>query len=53
MYSHFYPKVFYFATTQKKIFESGATLIIFKEEINGIIKIVKSFGDSGLLIEGK
>ena len=38
------------AAIQKKIFESGTTaLIISNEELNNIMKIVKSFEGSGLL----
>ena len=38
------------ATIQKKMFGSGTTLIIYNEEMNGVMKIVKSVEDSGLLI---
>ena len=37
---------------QKKISDSGTTLVFPNEEIDDIIKIVKSFNDSGLLIKG-
>ena len=41
------------AIIHKKIFGSGVTtLIISNEEMNGIIKIVKSLEESGLLIKG-
>ena len=41
------------AAIHKKIFGSGiTTLIILNEEINDIMKIVKSFEESGLLIKG-
>ena len=41
------------AVIHKKIFGSGfATLIISNEEINDIVKIVKSLEESGLLIKG-
>ena len=41
------------AAIHKKMFGSGfTTLIISNEEINGIIKIVKSLEESGLLIKG-
>ena len=41
------------AAIHKKIFGSGiTTLIILNEEINDIMKIVKSFEESGLLITG-
>ena len=49
------------ATIHKKIFGSGhlfdlalhtRTLIILNEEINDVIKIVKSLEESGLLIKG-
>ena len=36
---------------QKKTFRSGTTLIIFHEEMNDIIKIVKYLEDSGLLMK--
>ena len=36
----------------KKIFGSGVTTLISKEEINYIMKIVKSLEGSGLLIKG-
>ena len=37
----------------KKRFESGTTiLIIFNEEINDIMKIIKSLQESSLLIKG-
>ena len=40
------------AAIQKKLFRSGtATLIISNEEINGIMKIVKSLGESDLLVK--
>ena len=40
-------------TIHKKMFGSDATtLIIFNEEMNDIMKIVKSFEESGLLIKG-
>ena len=35
----------------KKYFGLGTTLIIFDEEVNDIMKILKSFKDSGLLIK--
>ena len=35
----------------KKYFGLGITLIIFDEEVNDIMKILKSFKDSGLLIK--
>ena len=38
------------ATIQKKMFGSGTTLIIYNEEMNGVMKVVKSVEDSGLLI---
>ena len=37
---------------QKKISDSGTTLVFPNEETDDIIKIVKSFNDSGLLIKG-
>ena len=41
------------ATIQKKIFElSLTTLIISKEEINYVMKMIKSFEYAGLLIKG-
>ena len=41
------------AAIQKKIFGSGmTTLIISNEEMNDIVKIVKSLKESGLLIKG-
>ena len=41
------------AAIQKKIFVSGTTaLIISEEEMDDIIKIVKSYEESGLLING-
>ena len=40
------------AAIHKKIFGSGITLIISSEEINDIMKIVKSLEVSGLLIKG-
>ena len=41
------------AAIQKKIFGSGTTTLIFSnEELNDIIKIIKSLKDSGLLIRG-
>ena len=41
------------AIIHKKIFGSGVTtLIISNEEMNGVIKIVKSLEESGLLIKG-
>ena len=41
------------AAIQKKIYRSGTTaLIISNEEMEHIIKIVKSFEESGLLIKG-
>ena len=41
------------AAIQRKIFCSGiTTLIILSKELNAIIKIIKSFEDSGLLIKG-
>ena len=40
------------ATIQKKIFESGmTTLIITNEEMNDIMKILKSLEESGVLIK--
>ena len=36
----------------KKMFESGITTIISNEEMNDIMKIVKSLEESGLLIKG-
>ena len=39
------------AATQKKIFESG-TVIISNEEMEDIMKIVKSLVESGLLLKG-
>ena len=36
---------------QKKISDSGTTLVFPNEETDDIIKIVKSFNDSGLLIK--
>ena len=35
----------------KKYFGLGTTLIIFDEEVNDIMKILKSLKDSGLLIK--
>ena len=41
------------ASNHKKMFGSGATtLIISNEEMNDVMKIVKSFEESGLLIKG-
>ena len=41
------------AAIDKKMFEPGVTkLIILNEEMNNIIKIVKSLEESGLLIKG-
>ena len=41
------------AAIHKKMFGSGTTtLIISNEEMNNIMKIVKSFEESGLLIKG-
>ena len=41
------------AAVQKKIYGSGATaLIILNEEMEDIMKIVKSLQESGLLIKG-
>ena len=41
------------AAIHKKMFESGiATLIISNEEINDIMKVVKSYEESVLLIKG-
>ena len=41
------------AATYRKIFQSGrATLIIFNEEMNDIIKLVNSLQKSDLLIKG-
>ena len=41
------------AAVHKKIFGSGpATLIISNEEMNGVMKIIKSVEESGLLIKG-
>ena len=41
------------AAIQKKIFGSGmTTLIISNEEMNDVMKIVKSLEDSGLFIKG-
>ena len=41
------------AASQKKIFGSGMTkLIISNEEMNDVMKIVKSLEESGLLIKG-
>ena len=41
------------AAINKKIFGSGtATLIISNEEVNDILKIAKSFKDSGILLKG-
>ena len=39
------------ANIQKKIFGLGTTLIFLNEDLNEIKKIIKSFEDSGLLIE--
>ena len=39
------------ANIQKKIFGLGTTLIFLNEVLNEIKKIIKSFEDSGLLIE--
>ena len=38
------------ATIQKKMFGSGTTLMIYDEEMNGIMKVVKSVEDSDLLL---
>ena len=41
------------AAIQKKIFGSGmTTLIISNEEMNDVMKIVKSLEDSGLFVKG-
>ena len=40
------------AAVHKKMFGSGFTTIIFNEEINDVMKIVKSLEESGLLIKG-
>ena len=41
------------AAIHKKMFGSGTTtLVIFNEEMNNIMKIIKSFEESGLLIKG-
>ena len=40
------------AAIHKEIFKSGTTLIISNEEMNDIMKIVKSLEESGLLIKG-
>ena len=40
------------ATYQKKVGSGAATLIVLNEEINDIIKIVKSIEESGLLMKG-
>ena len=41
------------AAIHKKMFGSGnTTLIISNDEMNDIMKIVKSLGESGLLIQG-
>ena len=41
------------AANHKKLFGSGnTTLIIFNEEMNDIMKIIKSLKESGLLIQG-
>ena len=41
------------ASIHKKMFGSGIkTLIIFNEEMNDIMKVVKSLDESGLLIKG-
>ena len=41
------------AAIQKKMFGSGTTtLIISNEQMNDIMKIIKSFEESGLLIKG-
>ena len=39
------------ANIQKKILGLGTTLIFLNEDLNEIKKIIKSFEDSGLLIE--
>ena len=40
------------AAIHKKMFESGTmTLIIFNEEMNDVVKIVKSLEESGLLLK--
>ena len=39
------------ATIQKKIYGSGITLIISNEDMEDIMKIVKSLEESGLLIK--
>ena len=41
------------AAIQKKVFGLGmATLVFSNEDLNDIMKIVKSFEESGLLIKG-
>ena len=41
------------AAIHKKMFGSGMTLlIILNEEMNGIMRIIKSLEESGLLIKG-
>ena len=37
-------------TIQNKVFGSGTTLIIYDEEMDGVMKVVQSVEDSGLLI---
>ena len=40
------------ATIHKKIFgSSNTTLIIFNKDMNDVMKIIKSLGESGLLIK--
>ena len=39
------------AAIQKKIFDSGTTLVFSKEETDDIIKIVKSLENTGLLLK--
>ena len=38
------------AAIQKRMFGSGTTLMIYDEEMNGIMKVVKSVEDPDLLI---
>ena len=40
------------AAIQKKIFGSETTIAFSNEELNHIMKILKSLGDAGLLIQG-
>ena len=40
------------AAIHKKIFGSSFTLIISNEEMNDIIRVIKSLKESGLLIKG-